>query len=47
MDMKLVKDNLSEKLENLEDLCRVTNQGMLDAKADQSFLDALVKDDNI
>ena len=46
MDMKLVKDNLSEKLENLEDLYGVTNQEMLDAGADQSFLDALVADDN-
>ena len=46
MDMKLIKDNLSEKLENLEDLYGVTNQEMLDAGADQSFLDALVADDN-
>ena len=43
---ELKKHKLSEKLENLEDLYGVTNQEMLDAGADQSFLDALVADDN-
>ena len=47
MDMKLVKDNLSEKLKEFEDIYGVTDQEMLDAGAEQSFLDALVADNNV
>ena len=47
MDMKLVKDNLSEKLNEFEDIYGVTDQEMLDAGAEQSFLDALVADNNV
>ena len=47
MDMKLVKDNLSEKLQEFEDIYGVTDQEMLDAGAEQSFLDALVADNNV
>ena len=46
MDMKLVKDNLSEKLQTFDDIFGVNEQEMLDAGADQSFLDALVADNN-
>ena len=47
MDMKLVKDNLSEKLKEFEDIYGVTDQEMLDAGAEQSFLDALVADNKV
>ncbi len=47
MDMKLVKDNLSEKLQEFEDIYGVTDQEMLNAGAEQSFLDALVADNNV
>ena len=44
MDMKLVKDNLSEKLKYFEDVYGVTRQELLDAGAENSFLDALASD---
>ena len=46
MDIKLVKDSLSEKLQTFDDIFGVNEQEMLDAGADQSFLDALVADNN-
>ena len=44
MDMKLIKDNLSSKLTTLVD--GVSEQELLDAGADQSFIDALASDNN-
>ena len=46
MDMKLVKDNLTEQLKYFEDAFGVSQQELLDAGADQSFLNALVADEN-
>ena len=44
MDMKLIKDNLSSKLMSL--INGVSEQELLDAGADQSFIDALLADNN-
>ena len=44
MDMKLIKDNLSSKLTNM--INGVSEQELLDAGADQSFIDALLEDNN-
>jgi len=46
MDMKLVKDNLSEKLKFYEDAYGVSRQELQDAGADESFLEALAADNN-
>ena len=44
MDMKLIKDNLSSNLTNM--INGVSEQELLDAGADQSFIDALLEDNN-